>query len=270
MKVQFGTVNSGVFVMDYCRFGNGRRFLVILPGLSVQSVMPSADAIAAEYGILTDDYTIYVFDRRKDPPDPYTVQDMAYDTARAMRSLNLKGADLFGASQGGMIAMVIASDYPELVHKLILGSSSARISEEQFPLFQNWIRLAGEGNAKELYLSFAEAVYPAKIFKRLRDFLIESADAVTKDELARFVIMAEGMKGFDLTGKLSQITCPVLVIGSEDDAVLGGDASRQIADCLKNSAHCELYLYDGWGHAAYDCAPDYRERMRSFLLDSEV
>ena len=25
-------------------------------------------------------------------------------------------------------------------------------------------------------------------------------------------------------------------------------------------------MYDGYGHAVYDLAPDYRERMREFLI----
>ena len=45
--------------MDYCTFGRGKRTLVIIPGLSVQSVMPSARDIAEGYRLLTDDYRVY-------------------------------------------------------------------------------------------------------------------------------------------------------------------------------------------------------------------
>ena len=46
--------------MDYFCFGRGKETLVIVPGLSVQSVMGSADAVAKQYDLLTDDYTIFV------------------------------------------------------------------------------------------------------------------------------------------------------------------------------------------------------------------
>ena len=59
--------------------------------------------------------------------------------------------------------------------------------------------------------------------------------------------------------------CPVLVIGSNDDKVLGGEASVQIMEALKGKSGCELFMYDGYGHVAYDLAPDYRERMMKFL-----
>ena len=58
----------------------------------------------------------------------------------------------------------------------------------------------------------------------------------------------------------------MLVLGSTDDRVLGGEASEKIAEQLKNSPDCELVMYEGYGHAAYDLAPDYRERLKTFFL----
>ena len=89
---------------------------------------------------------------------------------------------------------------------------------------------------------------------------------MTDEELARFIRLTEAMRGFDITDKLGKISCPALVIGSKTDDVFGGEASEEIAEGLKNSEDCELYMYDGYGHAAYDCAPDYQERMLRFLL----
>ena len=41
------TVKTASFTMQYFRFGTGETTLVILPGLSVQSVMRAASAVAA-------------------------------------------------------------------------------------------------------------------------------------------------------------------------------------------------------------------------------
>ena len=72
-------------------------------------------------------------------------------------------------------------------------------------------------------------------------------------------------RGYDLLDDLYRITCPVLVIGSEDDHVVGAEASVQIAEHLSDQTECEIYMYDGYGHAAYDLAPDYKERLPGFL-----
>ena len=138
-KILIETAVTDSFSMDYFSFGNGAKTLVILPGLSAQSVMISADAIASAYSIMADDFTVYVFDRRKELPPDYTVDDMAKDGAAAILSAGLSRVSIFGASQGGMIAMKIAASHPELVEKLVLGSTAARVTDEGFKVIGKWL-----------------------------------------------------------------------------------------------------------------------------------
>ena len=262
MKVE--TVKTKAFTMDYCVFGQGREALVILPGLSVQSVMGAGAAIEEAYKLLADDFTVYLFDRRNELPPTYTIQDMAEDTAAAIRALGLGPVCLFGASQGGMIAMELAAAYPALVRRLVLGSTTACVGPEQRNLFSHWVGLAMEGKREELYLAFGEAVYPQPVLAEARNTLCEMAKTVTDDELRRFTILADSLGNFDALEKLKKITCPVLVIGSKDDRVVGGEASVQIARHIKS---CALYMYEGFGHAVYDLAPDYKQRLLQFLKE---
>ena len=153
MKIE--AVKTDNFAMRYFRFGTGSKVFVILPGLSVKSVMDFADAIVDAYNIFTDNYTVYVLDRRQELPPVYTVADMALDTAASFDALGLKDAYIFGASQGGMMAQIIAAERPDLVHKMVLGSTSAQLDEERYRLFEHWAQLADRGSSTELYLSFA-------------------------------------------------------------------------------------------------------------------
>ena len=266
VNIPIEKVEVNGFSMDYFRFGHGPKTLVILPGLSVESVMKFAPSVANSYASLTEDFTIYVPDRRKELPATYSLHEMAHDTAAALQALGLDQVCLFGASQGGMIAMVVAIEHPELVVRLALGSTSACMDGEAEKVIENWISLAKQGNAEELYLAFGEAIYPSAVFEQARDLLVESAKAVTEADLVRFAILAETIEGFDVSDLLHRIECPVLVLGSGDDRVLGGEASEKIAEQLKNSPDCELVMYEGYGHAAYDLAPDYRERLKTFFL----
>ena len=61
--MNISTVNVDNFSMNYFKFGKGPRNFVILPGLSIQSVMSAADAVADAFSMALDDFTIYVFDR---------------------------------------------------------------------------------------------------------------------------------------------------------------------------------------------------------------
>ncbi|MBQ9227460.1 MAG: alpha/beta hydrolase [Eubacterium sp.] len=266
MTMQRGTVVAADFTMDYFCFGSGSQTMVILPGLSVQSVMGAAAAIAEEYAVMAEAFTVYVFDRRNELPDLYSVSDMAEDTATAIRRLGLKNICLFGASQGGMIAMTVAARYPSLVSKLALCSTAASVREEAQPVIGQWIALAEKGDREGLYLSFGKAVYPPAVFASYRAALVAAAAGVTEEELKRFVILATGTVGFDATRELSAIACPVLIAGDQTDAVLGVEATHAIASLLRDRP-CTLLLYDGYGHAVYDTAPDFRQRLYDFFTE---
>lgn len=265
MSIPIETVKTAEFEMQYFRFGTGARPFVILPGLSVQSVMGAAEAVAGAYADFAEDYTVYVFDRRSELPAAYSVYQMGLDTAEAMRALGLFGADVFGASQGGMMAQVIAIEAPELVHRLVLGSTTSHIKPEDEPVFDEWLQLARAKDGPALYDAFGKAIYPEAVYQQYREALLAAGATVTDEEFRRFITLTEGMRGFNVTDKLDRIRCPVLVIGVLEDAVLESDATMEIAVKLDEKPGFSLYLYTGYGHAAFDTAPDYRERMLRFL-----
>ncbi|MBR0138602.1 MAG: alpha/beta fold hydrolase [Erysipelotrichaceae bacterium] len=266
--ILYNTVHTYRFRMDYFRFGSGEKTMVILPGLSVQSVVGSAQAVAEEYKVFAQDYTVYVFDRRNnlESTQSYSVAEMAEDTTEAFRLLGLKNIDLFGASQGGMIALKIALDHPELVGNLVLGSSACKITEDQYANIAEWIGYARTGNSRELYLSFGEMLYPKAVYEMYESTLIALTETVTREELRNFIIVAEGTKGFDVSGRMNQITCPLLALEADDDRVLGKEAGELINELMKDNPKFEYYVYSGYGHAAFDtAAPEYQDRMYSFF-----
>ncbi len=265
MSVQIETVKTDTFSMDYFRFGKGSKTLVILPGLSVQSVMGLADAVADAYKALTHDFTVYLFDRRKEIPASYSIEEMARDTAEAFRALGLERVCLFGASQGGMIALALAVGYPELVGKMVLGSTSAHVQKAQSRTIDRWIRLAEKDDRAGLYLSFGEEIYPPAVFEQYRPALLSAAETVTDADLKRFIILASAAKDFNVVDRLDKIQCPVMVLGAFDDRVLDPDSTLEIAEKLDSRPDFRLYMYAGYGHAAFDTAPDYRQRILDFF-----
>ena len=260
--VQVKTISVGKTEMDYAIFGRGEKNFVILPGLSVHSVMGAADAIANAYKMFCEEFTVYVFDRVQNIRDGYTVRDMAEDTAAAMKALNIGRADVFGASQGGMIVMCLAASYPDMVHKLILGSTLAEANATFSGVLEEWIGLAENRDETGLINSFVSSVYSEKTLTAYRKELIASNSGICDEEFHRFLLLAKACRHFDCRRELSAIRCPVLVLGAEGDRVATGEGSRQIAETLG----CEIYLYGkDYGHGVYDEAPDYRQRCMNFL-----
>lgn len=255
------TVKTAQFEMDCCVFGNGPGKLVILPGMSVRSVMGSADGIEAAYACFSATHRVFLFDRVRVMPERYSVSEMARDTAQAMRALGIAQADVFGASQGGMIALCLAIDATELVGRLVLGSTMARGNPTSDATFDRWTALAEGGMVRELNRDFTARAYCARTREAFRDvFALQEAEG-TPEELRRFAVQSRAARSFDVYSRLSDIRCPVLVLGAKEDRVLSGAASLELAARLG----CERYLYEDYGHAVYDEAPDYKDRLMRFF-----
>lgn len=252
----------GEIEMDYARFGEGSRVLVILPGLSLKPVTPDANAVAAAYGAFAREYTVYLFDRRDSAPAGYTVRQMAADTAAVMEQLGISDACVFGASQGGMMAQYLAIDHPEKVRALALGSTLSRANETSRAVIGNWVALARAGDALALAEDMLEKIYAIDTLKAFGASLLAAYRDVTPDQMAQFITLANACADFDCTAELSKISCPVLVIGCEGDEVVTAEASRALAQALD----CEIYVYgESYGHGVYDEAADYVSRLYEFF-----
>jgi len=248
--------------MDYISFGKGEKAFVILPGLSIHSVMNLAGAVEASYSPFAEEYTVYLFDRKKRIESGYTIREMASDTAAAMSALSLSSCAVFGSSQGGMIAAYLAIDHPDLVSKLILGSTLSSPNETFLRVCSMWLQKAEERDEEGLLESFVDAVYSENTLSLYRDTLIASNRKIKEEEWERFIILAKSCLDYDSYDEIGKIKCPVLVIGCEGDRVVTAAASREIATLLG----CENYIYpSSYGHAVYDEAPDYRKRCLDFL-----
>jgi pimeloyl-ACP methyl ester carboxylesterase len=108
----------------YRHYGEGPP-LVILHGLFGQS-----DNWVSVAMKLARDFSVYIPDQRNHGQSPHgpvhTYQAMAEDLLEFMEELNLGKIMLLGHSMGGKTAMTFATEYPELVEKLVVVDISPR------------------------------------------------------------------------------------------------------------------------------------------------
>ena len=248
-------VTNGEF--PYIRFGIGKKIFVMLAGMSMAGLSGLGAAVSEMYRDFAEEYTVYVFDRLRFLPDDASVRSMAQDTAEAMRVLGIEKADVMGASQGGMIALYLAIDHPELVSALILCSSCCCPNEVGKETFSVWSALADQMDGNGIYRDFFVRVYTYPNETALALCL----DTGTAEQCRRFGILARACYAFDCRDELEKLQCPVLVLGAAQDRVLGGASSPDLAKRLG----CESFIYPDYGHAVFDEAPDFRQRMLDFL-----
>ena len=251
----------GTTTMDYVTFGTGTRPLVIIPGLSVRGVKGAAASLAYMYRLFAKDFKVYVFDRKADIPEEYTVREIASDVAEAMRFLDISNADIFGVSQGGMIAQYLAIDHPELVHKLVLGVTLSRNNETVERVIADWISMAEQEDFDGFVQDMLYKMYSDAYIRKYRLLLPIAAKFSKPKDFGRFIVLAKACLTCDTYEELDKIKCPVLVLGGCQDKIVTGQASGEIAEKLG----CECHMYEELGHAAYEEAKDFNQRIYEFL-----
>ena len=252
---------AGGLQFDYITFGRGARTLIMIQGLNTRGIKGAALSLAYLYRIFAKEYTVYLFDRRSVVKEGFTVREMASDLALAMDALGLADADVFGVSQGGMIAQYLAIDRPDLVRRLVLAVTLGRNNDTVTRVVNRWIELTERGDMKTLVADMAETMYSDAYVRRYRPFLPLLTVLQTPKDVRRFVILAKACLSCDAYESLDKIRCPVFVIGGGKDKVVTGAASEELAAKLD----CRLYLYEELGHAAYEEAADFNRRVLDFL-----
>ncbi len=245
--------------MNYIKFGNGPRTMLILPGLSVRPVCPLADSIAAAYDVFSKDFTVYLFDRREDVPEDYSLEQMADDTVAKIRELDLKDIYLYGVSQGGMIAQIIALKYPELVKKLALASTCSYVEDGTV---NKWAEASGKHDLEGLLKGFVTKVYGDAYYEQYKDAIYAAYGDLTEEEMDYFAILASAVNGFDIRKEADKITVPVFVTGSKDDNVIPITLMEESVRLL----NAESYFFEGYSHAVYDEAEELKTRVYDFFM----
>ncbi|NLY85713.1 MAG: alpha/beta hydrolase [Tissierellia bacterium] len=249
--------------VDYIAFGVGSRNLIIVPGLSVRDLKGAGISLVLMYKCFAKDYRVYLFDRRHDVSEGFSIWDMADDIANAMKQLGVDSADFLGVSQGGMISMALAIKYPDKVSKLVLCATAARPNDTIKKNINNWVVYAKKGDYVSINKETFSLMYTASYLKKYKLIMPFIVRLVKPKDVNRFVILASSILTFDCYEKLSEIKCPVLVIGGECDQITTGEASVEIAEKIG----CEIYMYKEYGHAVYEEAKkDFNKRVYDFLM----
>ena len=267
LNAKNGHLRTRSFEMDYIRFGNGERTLVMIPGVGdgLKTVKGMAAPFAVLYRSLAKDFTVYVFSRRVELMPGMTTRDMAEDQNRAMKALGLSQVTLVGVSQGGMIAQWLAIDHPDRISRLVLAVTLSRPNPTVQEVVDGWIKMAEAGDYKGIMLDTAERSYTEERFRIMRK-MYEIMGSVGKPKsFDRFIIQARSCITHDAYDELSRITCPTLVIGGTDDRIVTGKASSEIADQIPDSM---LKMYYGLSHGLYE-NKDFLGQVRRFCISDE-
>ncbi len=266
MKSSTVTIPSGT--MEYVSFGNGRRNLIVLPGLSdgLATVKGKAFLLSLPYRKYSQDFTVWMFSRRNQLPPDITIVDMADDQVHACRTLGIQKTAVLGVSQGGMIAQSLALRHPSLVEAMVLAVTAPSANDTVLACMGRWKQYAEKNDHGKLMIDTAEHSYSEAALTRMRRFYPALSRVGKPKTYDRFLANIHAIEHFDVRDDLKNIHCPVLILGGLLDQIVGKDASGMLHEAIPGS---ELYVYPQFGHGLYEEADDFYERVFSFLKRCE-
>ncbi len=190
----------------------------------------------------------------KSPFVPYTLYDMADDAVGLLDALGIEKAHIVGASMGGMIAQLIASEYPE--RTLSLTSIMSTTGNPMLP--------PPRPRVLSLFLTPAPPAsnMEAVIQRGIKTYqTIGSPDYPTDEETLRAWVtrdaersycpsgvvrqMAAAMTNGDRRQKLRRIEVPTMVLHGAADPLVPVEAARDTAASIEGA---ELRIIEGMGH----------------------
>ena len=257
-----GEVNIPSGSLNYISFGKGQKNLIIIQGLNVRDIKGAGASLAFMYKIFSNNYRVWFFDRRTVVMDGLTNWDLAEDIYFAMKELDIESADLFGVSQGGMIALALTLEHPNCVGKLVLGVTSSRANPNIKKVVSRWVDCAKNKDHITINTDTFSLMYTDKYLKKYKILMPLLIKTIKPKDFRRFGVLASAILDFDCYDRLKEIKCPVLVLGGEKDKITTAKASVEIAEKL----NCEIHMYPEYGHAAYEESKDFNKRVYEFLM----
>ena len=188
------------------------------------------------------------------PDVAYTLDDMAADAAGLLDALEIDRAHIVGASMGGMIAQLVAADYPHKTLSLtsIMSSTGNPELPRATPEAMARLNTPAPDPHKDLEAFLANAVEGARVMGPVYPVDEAAVRAQTLGDFERayypigFARQYAGvMASPDRRPKLKTITAPTVVVHGEADPLVPVEAGR---DTAANIPGAELKTYPGMGH----------------------
>jgi pimeloyl-ACP methyl ester carboxylesterase len=229
-------VAVGEHELNYERAGEGEPLLLI-QGMSGTHVSWGEPFLAP----LQERFDVVIFDNRgiglSGPIEgPFTIVEMADDTAGLLDQLGIESAHVVGISMGGMIAQELALARPERLRSLTLGCTycggpGSRLMPEES--VQKLVAGMSSGDReKAIRASYEVNLSPAFRADEGRYAAFHEMATAVPSAKRTIELQAQAIFGHDTSGRLGEISTPTLIVHGTEDAVLPYPNGQQISSLM--------------------------------------
>ena len=195
----------------------GAPWLVLSHSLacSVRMWDPQIAALEGEYRILA--YDTRSHGASEATKGAYTLDLLADDLFFLLKELKINSAHYCGLSMGGMIGQTFALKYPGIFRTLTLADTTSRYPAEAAPLWADRIKTAESKGMEPLVQPTLERWF-TEPFRRSNAATVEAIrKLIVATPVAGFAGCCAALPKINVTARLKEIKCPILVIVGADD-----------------------------------------------------
>jgi pimeloyl-ACP methyl ester carboxylesterase len=230
----------------YLRFGTGPEPLVMLPGLAFDNDAPTAgDARLYAWSMrrLAVGRTVTVLRRPRGiisaAADELGTADIA-DLYASVLADQPGSVDVMGLSTGGLIAQHLTLRHPELVRRLVLVVTGARIAEPGRQICQAWLDQVQRRDWRALRGTLTASAVDGRTTQRLAWLLGGSGRQPDPRDVADFEATVRADLRHDTSTALPQMSVPTLILGGRDDPFFPESVLRATAAAIPG-AHVQVH-----------------------------
>lgn len=167
-------------------------------------------------------YRVLAFDTRghgqSDAPEgAYTLEQLADDLDGLLKHLHIEETHYCGLSMGGMIGQTYALKHPGVFQSLTLADTTSRYPAEGAALWADRIKIAQTQGMKALVEPTLARWFTEPFRKQQAATVATIAAQIAATPVAGYAGCCQAIPKINLTHRLKEITCPILVIVGEQD-----------------------------------------------------
>lgn len=217
---------------------------------------------------LHDDFRVLRVDLRghghSEALPPSCLEDFVADIHTLLQALHCTGAHVIGLSLGGMVAQLLAIEYPDDVRSLILAATASTFSPTMREVLMNRAVTAEREGMQAVVQATLERWFTPGFLSS--DIVARCRQRLLADSVRCWAATWRAIAALDILPRLNEIHVPTFVVAGDADASTPPSVAQSIADSIRGA---RLSILPGAPHLAPFERPDlFTPFVLSFLKES--
>lgn len=192
---------------------------------------------------------------------PYTIEQLSKDIVGLLDSLHLDRVYFCGLSMGGLIGMLLGTNFGNRFHKLVLCSTAAKIGNTES--WETRIQTVKSGGMKAIASTVLERWFTSG-FRSAHPAEVQRVEAMLRATSPEgYAANCAAVRDSDQRNTVQNIHLPCLMVVGKDDPGTPPSEAQKLTKSIAGSQYAEL---PGSHLCSIESQDEFNQRVLQFLL----